>query len=143
MRSHNHHHDHLRHCHNQEPNRDISFKTPKHHRTNSRNYCYTPRDGGNVSDGTGPCFLEAPQSGSVSSYKNLVNCSNCSRCLTRPFCKLHSNHLYGSNCSNAMAHASTDADAVTAPNAEDNKYTMILSRSCRPLKFSFASEWLV
>lgn len=35
--------------------------------------------------------------------------------------------------------------ATTAPNAEDNnkKYTMILSRSCKPLKFSFASEWLV
>lgn len=41
--------------------------------------------------------------------------------------------------------ASTAANATTAPNAEDNnkKYTMILSRSCKPLKFSFASEWLV
>lgn len=72
-----------------------------------------------------------------SSHCNLVICNVCSRHFVE---NDYLNHFYY-----RYETADSAVNAAAAFNAEDNNkiYTMILSRSCKPLKFSFASEWLV
>lgn len=54
---------------------------------------------------------------------------------------IHSEPYFATSHATAIVAANINANS----NAEDNnrRYAMILSRSCKPLKFSFASEWLV
>ena len=96
-------------------------------------------------------------SGSYESFHSSIYI-NCSICSSNRLCKLmkHNDnnggdlssvhqYYYKTGHRTAIAATSGNANVIANSNAEDNnrKYTMILSRSCKPLKFSFASEWLV
>lgn len=136
----------------EEPEYDISFKfntktTEKSKDTDFNNLRSNPLNrGGSIKsfDSSGSASVNICQS----SHSNLINCIICRTHFAENLCKLplqqHNdciNHHYNYH-ERSVAGATA---AAVAANAEDNNknYTMILSRSCKPLKFSFASEWLV
>lgn len=79
----------------------------------------------------------------------MYKCSNCNNLNIN--CKFIENIIsndliqYSSNAITALDNKDDNNFNYVNDNAEDNnkKYTMILSKSCKPLKYSFASEWLV
>lgn len=141
-----------------EPGYDISFNKPKspNDATDTNDLPVSYGTGYDCSKDRSLCSCSRANNdvrgagSGLSNYRNLVNCNNCSRFLVpRNFCKIPTPHLYdnvacaGSGNGFDSITLAAVAAAAAVNNAEDNKYTMILSRSCKPLKFSFASEWLV